>query len=403
MVRPEPNNDAAWSGSVLAIAPHAQFFIGEQLAAIRPYVRAEKVLVPSPFLADIVRRIPGMSGKYVSLTRAHVRSNDVLEEELLRPKYIHYPTDNLRRFAYVSAARASVRAIKHSRTEFQVVHSHFVGLHGFVGSSVKQAFGKPLVLSAYGGDVYRLPLLNEERKRIATSMIAQADRLIAVSKSVALGLTSLGANESRIVVVPTGFDDRLFGPSDQKAERASLGLPSERAILLTVANLVSQKGQIYLLEAMKTITKARKDVLLIIVGGGELYARLRQRTRDFQIDSNVVFVGPKAHDEIRAWMNACDLFVLPSIEEGSPTVITEAMACGKPTVASDVGGVSDLIGDEKQGILVSPGSPSELSEAILRSLDMKWDTNRIITRSKEFTWSSLARRIVKVYSEVSTE
>ena len=99
-------------------------------------------------------------------------------------------------------------------------------------------------------------------------------------------------------------------------------------------------------------------------------------------------------------MNASDLFVLPSIKEGFPTVIPEALACGKPVVSTNIFGIPDIINNEKMGILVPPGNSEELATAIVKALNTKWDSKEILRRAQDYSWQSISKRLLECYEQV---
>ena len=102
-------------------------------------------------------------------------------------------------------------------------------------------------------------------------------------------------------------------------------------------------------------------------------------------------------------MNACDVFVLPSLSEGNPTVMFEALGCGKPFVGTTVGGIPEVIINEKLGILVEPKDIDGLAKAIVRALETDWDRKYISNYAKQFTWDKIAEKIMEVYREVLGE
>ena len=371
------------------------------MRSVGRYASRVSMLVPSPFLSGLAIRFPFASNRFASLKRAQDAGQGILRENLLRPGYFDLPGRFGRSVTYSLAARASARSVSQSKTEFDVIHSHFLSLYGFIGNTLKKNFEKPLVVTAYGGDAYSLPFRDPFNRKLAVSVIRGADRLIAVSRNVAMSLHRLGAEDDKVRIIPTGFDSRLFQPTGKVEARVTLGLPSGREILLTVANLVPQKGLSYLLDSLKAIVQTRRNLVLVIVGGGELDGALRQRAADLGLDDCVIFAGPRPHKEIVTWINACDLFVLPSVTEGSPTVLPEVMACGKPIVATNVGGIPDILRDGDVGYLVPPREVDDLAEAVLRALDQSWKEDEIRKQAIPFAWDSLASRIVRVYSEIA--
>ena len=371
------------------------YFLGDQLRAVGNLVKGVQVLIPSPILSSLVVRLPYTSNRFASLKRAR----ESAWGNILRPRYLDFPGPYGRGLTSSQAARSSIRAISKTGFDLDVIHSHFIGLDGLIGIAVKERFRKPLVVTAYGGDAYSLPFRDSYRKGLAVSVVKEADGLIAVSRPIARILVDLGADQEKVRVIPTGYDGSVFKPIAKSIARSQLGLPPSKKILLTVANLVPQKGHSYLLESFGEITRSRTDLLLVLVGGGELARHLRQRASELGLE--VLFAGSRPHEEIAKWMNACDVFVLPSVSEGSPTVLPEAMACGRPIVATNVGGIPDLVAEGEVGYLVPPRDVNALSDALVRALDRDWDEEEIRKRALPFSWDGLAEEIVKVYSEVS--
>ena len=380
---------------MLFISPHTMYFLGDQLRAVGDLVDGVEVLIPSPILSGLVVRLPYTSNRYASLKRAR----DSTWGNILRPRYLDFPGPYGRGVTSSQAARSSIRAISKTGVGLDVIHSHFIGLDGLIGIAVKERFRKPLVVTAYGGDAYSLPFRDSYRKGVAVSVVKGADGLIAVSRPIASILVDLGADRKKVRVIPTGYDGSVFKPMAKSIARSQLGLPPSKRILLTVANLVAQKGHSYLLESFGRIAHSRGDLLLVVVGGGELAHDLRLSAS--KLGHDVLFAGPRPHEEIAKWMNACDVFVLPSVSEGSPTVLPEAMACGRPVVATTVGGIPDLVADGEVGYLVPPRDVNALSDALIRALDRNWDEEEIRKHALPFSWDGLAGEIVKVYSEVS--
>jgi teichuronic acid biosynthesis glycosyltransferase TuaC len=390
-----------WPGRVLFVSPHTMFFIGDQFRSVEKLVREAHALIPSPLFASLALRLPFASNRFASLKRARESMRMNQRGSLLRARYFDIPGSFGRGVTSSLAAASSIRAISRAGLEFEVVHSHFIGLNGVIGRALKERFRKPLVVTAYGGDAYSLPFRDSYGRKLAVSIVKEADGLIAVSKPIAQILLNLGADQDKVRVIPTGYDRSVFRPVDKGEARSQLGLPASKRILLTVANLVPQKGLQYLLDGFAQISKSRPDLTLVIVGGGELDGDLRARAAGLGVKGSVLFAGRRPHEEVSMWMNACDVLVLSSVSEGSPTVLPEAMACGRPIVATTVGGIPDVVREGEVGYLVPPRDVKDLADAMVRALDRSWNEEGIMKHAIPFSWDSLANEIVKVYSELS--
>ena len=164
-----------------------------------------------------------------------------------------------------------------------------------------------------------------------------------------------------------------------------------------MGNLELIKGHKYLIEAIESVIRRRKDVLCLIVGNGELKNELEKQIKWLELNEYVKLVGTKPHDKIPFWMNACDVFVLPSLRESFGIVQIEAMACGKPVVATYNGGSEEIVTSEDCGFLVEPANPKELAEKILIALDKEWDNEKIRKHAEMFRWIDIAKEIIMVY------
>jgi glycosyltransferase involved in cell wall biosynthesis len=308
----------------------------------------------------------------------------------------YLPTDR----AYKSLGEkhfiAVEKAIHKHRLAFDLVHAHFTWSAGCAGARLKEEHDIPLVITAHGYDIYSLPFKDDEWREKIEFVLNKADVIITVSKSNQACIKKLDVS-TPVSVIPNGFMSDLFYPRDSLECRKVLNLPLDKKIILTVGNLEPVKGQRYLLEAVKAIITERKDVLCIIVGVGRLHNALERQIRSLGLEKNIMLVGGKPHDEVPLWMNACDLFVLPSLNEGNPTVMFEALGCGKPFVGTKVGGIPEIINSKDYGLLVEPANPEDLAEEIMMALYREWDSGKILAYAEQYTWENIAKEIMRVY------
>lgn len=206
---------------------------------------------------------------------------------------------------------------------------------------------------------------------------------------------------SKVHVIPNGFYPDKFTILDQTLCRSKLNLPLNKKILLNIGNLVPEKGQKYLIEAMSEIVKQRNDVICIIVGSGSMKSNLESLISQLKLTNYVKLVGKKPHDEIPLWINGCDVFVLPSLIEGNPTVMFECLGCGKPFVGTKVGGIPEIITSDKYGLLTLPNNLKPLISSILTSLDMQWDRKEIKRYSENYSWIAISSVMENTYKSIS--
>jgi len=130
-----------------------------------------------------------------------------------------------------------------------------------------------------------------------------------------------------------------------------------------------------------------------------LKGELKQLTSKLELNSHVFFAGMKKPEEIPLWMNACDVLVLPSLNEGLPNVLSEAMACGKPVVATNIAGTPEIVNNDV-GYLVKPKDSGDLAKKIILALNKKWDKKKLLKRAKDFSVTASVEKTVEVYNKL---
>ena len=288
------------------------------------------------------------------------------------------------------------------RNDYDIIHVQVSGgffsfITAVTGTIVSRTLCKPFVVTFH----YRPSReLIEKYKIIFSFVLANVDAFIVVSEKQKKFLQDCFHEYSnKIMNTTNGYDD-IFRPIDKDNCRRSLGLSNDKKILICIGNLLPEKGHRYIINSIKSITQYRNDILCIIVGSGKLKNDLEQEVLDSGLAKNFKFVGEKDHKQIPVWINASDIFVLPSLAEGNPTVMFEALGCGKPFVGTKVGGVPEIIISEDYGLLVKPADPEDLAEKILIALNREWDREAILQYAQKFTWENIAKEIIVVYEQI---
>ena len=253
----------------------------------------------------------------------------------------------------------------------------------------------PLVGLVMGSDVNDLAGRLVLREQIAQAF-NQARAVIALSSALKHRVIELGIPDNRVVVQANGVDGIRFQIRDRRQAREALDLPVDRRIVCFVGNLVPVKGPDVLVEAIARMDQQCLSSLhVVFVGDGELNNRLRTRCDQLGLSGHVRFAGLRAPDEIPLWMAAADVLCLPSRREGCPNVVLEALASGRPVVASNVGGVPDLL-TEKNGVLVLPDDPTRLAAALQVALQRTWDPSDLRSSVPSLSWNDFGRTFHQV-------
>ncbi|MFW9873830.1 MAG: glycosyltransferase family 4 protein [Candidatus Thorarchaeota archaeon] len=312
---------------------------------------------------------------------------------------LYGPTDTQYKKLGEKHVKAVEKAIIKNNIKFDLIHSHFSWSSGYAGAKLAEKHDVPFVVTAHGYDIYDLPFRDKEWKTKIEYVLNSADYILTVSEKNSELINELNV-KTPVKVLPNGYRNDLFHPKDAKECRKILNLPIDKKIILTVGNLEVVKGHQYLIDSMSEIIKHRQDVMCIIVGDGKLMNKLKNQINKAGLKNYVQLTGARPHDEIPIWINACDAFVLPSLNEGNPTVMFETLGCGKPFIGTNVGGIPEIITSEDYGLLCKPTNSKELAENILGSFDKDWDYEKIREYGEQFTWNNTVNEILTVYSEI---
>lgn len=399
---PAPKVETSSSSNlrVIVIGPHYSTFIKGLVDAMAAGVRGVDVVVYHNSLAEISEYIP-LGGRFSKMRRYSVKR---IIDSGKRPDNVSvsvvngfrgvFKRDTIGYCDYVGNKIDS--KIKKLDLKFDLVHSHFAWPFGYIGNIVASRHKVPHVLTGHGYDVYSLPFKNDEWNGTMKSIFEKADQITTVSKRNINCLKQLGVSRP-ISLIANGFPSQMFFKQDKTACRSKLGLPIDRKIILSVGNIAQVKGHSYLVDAFEQLCKARDDLMCVIVGSGELDHEISAMIQERNLQEKMILAGEKPYSEIPAWMNACDIFCLPSLSEGNPTVLFESLACGKPFVGSDVGGIPEVINSDSFGFLSRPGDSTDLADKLLKGINRHWDENAIIEYSKSFSWERIASEYRKVY------
>lgn len=386
------------SRNIIVVAPHFQSFVREQAEVIQRDFANVTAMIPIPWLSEIADMIPFIGRNFRFIDWA-LKSQSSAVDSFMTPRFFTLPFGFARRRNHHIIAQSCINSLKPITTPYDLIHVHFLDI-GYVGSVIKEKYGIPLIITGHGADVYELPMRDEWYRRLTRQTIHSADAIISVSHFNAEILKKLGLPSRKLHVIPNGFDPSRFRPLNKTNCRKFLNLPLNKKILLAVGRLSPEKGHKNLLEAFAQLCQNRHDLMLVLVGSGSLAEELEKHGRRLNLQQDLLFAGHIPNVRIPIWVNASDIVVLPSLMESYPTVIPESLGCGRPVVATRVGGVQEAIEEGTSGILVNPRSVSSLSDGLAKALESDWDYDTITSISKHLSWNQLVPRILDVYREL---
>jgi len=293
-----------------------------------------------------------------------------------------------------------------------IYHSLTAGLGGLIGSIAKVLHGKPFIVSELGQYMrertielarYKIPeTARRQIIRLSETMLKTsykyADLIVPVSSSYIPPELELGADKKDIRIVSNGIDARKFIPSPSKN--------GTTPIVGCFARVVPVKGQMTFIKACKKVLENHKASFVII---GETkddpayYEQCKALVEELGLTEDIKFIGYV--DNLLEWYHKVDVFVLPSLWEGIPLALLEAMSCGLPCVCTAVGGVPDIIADASVGYLVPPEDPDSMSSKITHLLKDETLRREMGKRSRglieeKYTIEHMASSILGTYLEV---
>lgn len=283
---------------------------------------------------------------------------------------------------------------------FELIDAHFGYPDGVAAAKLAERLGVPFTLTLRGNETMHAqsPAIREAMARA----MGRAGRIIAVSGPLADFARSLGADPAKVRTIPNGVDDSVFWPRERESARAKHGFaPSER-IVLSAGYLIERKGHHRVMRALAE--PGLGHVRLAIAGAagreGSYEPTLRALVKELGIEERVTFLGAVPPGTLAELMSAADVFCLASSREGWPNVVHEALACGCPAVASDVGGVPDMIPGESHGYVVPAGDQQELTRALEAAFRRDWDREAISRRARSRSWKQVALEVLEEWKAV---
>ncbi len=366
--RAEPYRGSPVSQTVLALQRRAQVEVFYVAAAFPRW----RILGPRKFLYSAADPGRFLSG--------------------IRPTHISYPAFPLlsRPFNGETCARCLRPFLERARPE--VILAYWLYPEGYGALLVGEKLGIPAILGVRGTDLRAVP--DPLSHRLVKSALRRASFVITVSEELRQRAIGFGAPAGRVRTIRNGCDSSVFLLGERAAARARLGVPPDAQLALFVGRLMPVKGLSELTESVARLLPSHPRLQLVCLGEGILEQKLRARAAQADLAGHVRLLGSQSPQEVARWMAAANLLCLPSYSEGCPNAVLEALCCGRPVVASDIGGVQELV-DASCAILVSPGDPNRLAAALAEGLQRSWDERAIAARFGR-GWEDVARETYEV-------
>jgi len=299
---------------------------------------------------------------------------------------------SFKKIGYLKAVPFIKKQIKQFKPD--ILHAHYATSYGLLGAL--SGF-HPFIISVWGSDVFSFPLKSPIHKIMLKSVLRKADKILSTSYVMAKE-TNLYTTKY-IEVTPFGVNTEQFKPMGVKSLFAK-----DDIVIGTVKTLEDKYGIEYLIKAFRIVNDKHQELplKLLIVGGGSLENRLKNLAKELGIWNKVTFTGRVPFEEVPKYHNMLSVSVSVSESESFGVAVVEAMACGKPVVVSNVGGLPEVVEEGKTGFVVPPRNPEEIAKAIERLILNKDLREKMGQAGRErvmaiYDWNLCVDKMVGIY------
>lgn len=377
-------------------------FVHQQVKQLIREGHRVKVVSPKPFAPFPLKYL---SSKWKGYSSIPVR--DVIEGvEVYYPRNIEIPrgimfsSSGMRMFAGI---KKTVDII-HDNFKFDIIHAHVALPDGCAGMLAARKYKVPLIVTIHGQDMQYTIHENNKSREIIKNVINSSFKTIMVSKKLkGIALSELSIPENKIEVIGNGIDIGNLRDKGNVDNRLVEGYKGKR-VILSASNLISLKGIDFNIKAVKKLSDKFKDMVYLIIGDGPERRNLENLACDLGISDKIEFLGQLPHEEVMKYMAICDIFSMPSWNEGFGMAYIEAMSSGKPIIACEGQGIQDVVTNGINGMLVKPKDVDSLAEAMEFLLAGEEERKKIGNLSRdivlnEYTWVNNVNKTLKVYEE----
>ena len=367
----------------------------------------------------------GVENLLLSLGKFFPKNNDIFYLGILENKqnaenvfYNKAISENVKTFIFPGRFKFDFKVLKElhdfiNNYSIDILHTH--GLKpNFYGYILSKFTKLPIIATTHSWisnpiEQYlksnNLTLFSALQYHFDQKLLRKFDKIIAISEFIQNKLVGNKIELKKIELIYNGVNISDYYHSTLNI-RSEFTINNDSIIVATAARLSIEKGLIYYLEAAKKVLEIYENTIFLLTGSGPLLKKLQTKTLEHGIKKNVLFTGFRT--DMAAVYKSIDIFILPSIREGMPMVLLEAMASSKPIIATNVGGISEIITNNLDGLLVEPGNSKDLALSIIRliqseKLKESLAKNAYQTVQDRFSVQKTTQKYYKCYREVLSD
>lgn len=291
----------------------------------------------------------------------------------------------------------------HTKNKYNIIHSHIFPAM-VSGAMLKEKIDIPLLTTVQGGDLADYKETTGRFKFFFKPLIswslAKADIVHGVSTHTANRASQLEAKKT--IVIPNGVDTQLFKPKPKEILRQQYGFSLKDKIIISNSRLTPKNGLDLLIRACSELSKTISNLKLLLIGDGEQRKELEKLRDKLNLNNTVIFYGYKNNEELVDYLNLSDVFCRPSYDEGFGIAFIEAMACKVPVIGTKIGGITDIIENGTNGIMVASGNLEELTQKLELLLTKNEIKQQLIDRGyktieEKFAWDLILKKMENLY------
>ncbi|MCY6483574.1 glycosyltransferase [Clostridium aestuarii] len=321
----------------------------------------------------------------ISMRKTHYRYSDNVKIYILKPPF----NNKLSYFLLINKVKNIINKVKPD-----ILHGHYATSYGMLG---KMSGFHPFIVSAWGSDIYEFPNRNKLNEKMLKSILNSADAVCSTSNNMSLEMKKY--YDGDIIITPFGVDLSKFKQTDS--------ILNKDYITIGVAkNLKPIYGINYLIEAFSEVKNELKHLKfrLLIIGDGSERTKLEKLCEEKGVSSIVEFTGNIDNDKIPEYINLMDIVCIPSLSESFGVAAVEACACGRPVIASNVGGLKEIVINGYNGYLVKAADVNDIKEKIKLILSdrdklIEFSNNARLFVEDNYNWSNNREIMKKLYDK----
>lgn len=307
---------------------------------------------------------------------------------------LHKSESKLRKLTFVFTVRKLKKILKIEKPD--ILHAHYASSYGYICALTKY---KPLIVSVWGSDIYSFPHSSFITKKIITYTLSKATRIFSTSNDMAREANLY--TDKKIDVTPFGVDTSIFKNSGKR-----LFFSKDYIVIGTVKNLEINSGIDYLLKAFSLLKDKQfnKPVKLVIIGDGAESENLKNFAKNLNIANDVIFTGKVDYNKIVDCFSSFDIYAVPSLFESFGVAVLEASACEVPVVATNAGGLPEVVVDNITGFIVPKADEKQFSLALSKLIEneqlrISFGKNARNFTIEKYDWNKNVEDMIELYKE----